>query len=373
MKFSEVLFRILPSIIIGVPVAYFILNRFFKGSIFVKIGSIWVANLLLIMANTQLAAFYKNEYPQYISVPVGVILTLLLFTYSARILKPLRKATESLDELSKGNLNAEIDLDFIDQNNEVGHINRSMRDLQVNFKNVIHSIQSSAELLNEEAHIINKSSMSLSEAANEQAASVEEISASIEEMSANIQQTTLNARETEKRSNKASETVTKVGLASEQSLVAVQNITDKISIINDIAFQTNILALNAAVEAARAGEHGRGFAVVAGEVRKLAERSKAAADEIMVLAQSTVNQSTQSGKLVQDLLPEIKDTSKLVQEITTASTEQSTGAEQVNNAIQQLNERTQQNVVNVDRMTESASRLNTKAEELQEAMDFFRM
>lgn len=370
---KEYLLAVLPSIIVGIPVAYFVLRHYFRGSIFIKIGIIWVVNLLIIVANTSAASHFKDVYPQYVSVPIGVIITILLFSLASRLIKPLAETTQKLDLFANGQLSIHIDKEKMNNKDEVGKINTSLQHLHDNFFGVIKSVHESAELLSSEAEKLNHLARLLAQTANEQASSIEEVSASMEEMAANIQHTVENAKETEKRSNKASDTVTKVGEASQESLIAVNNITEKISIINDIAFQTNILALNAAVEAARAGEHGKGFAVVAAEVRKLAERSKIAADEIMVLANATVDQTKASSALVEELLPETKDTSRLVQEITSASIEQSAGAEQVNLAIQQLNTRTQENTANVDSMSTTAMRLNEKAKELKKAIRFFKM
>ncbi|HYX08185.1 MAG TPA: methyl-accepting chemotaxis protein, partial [Bacteroidales bacterium] len=144
-------------------------------------------------------------------------------------------------------------------------------------------------------------------------------------------------------------------------------------IINDIAFQTNILALNAAVEAARAGEHGKGFAVVAAEVRKLAERSKVAADEIVSLSVKSVKTTEDAGNMIDDLIPEIQKTARLVQEITAASLEQNSGADQVNGAIQQLNQVTQQNAAASEELATSAEEMANQAEQLRDSISFFRI
>lgn len=195
----------------------------------------------------------------------------------------------------------------------------------------------------------------------------------MEEMAANIQQNTDNAQEADKISQKVQSGVQKVGSAAQESLLSIRNISEKIGIINDIAFQTNILALNAAVEAARAGEHGKGFAVVAAEVRKLAERSKLAADEIVTLSGQSVEVTESASDLMGNLVPEIEKTAKLVQEIAAASMEQSSGADQVNSAIQQLNQVTQQNAAASEELATSSEELSSQAEQLKELISYFKL
>jgi len=153
----------------------------------------------------------------------------------------------------------------------------------------------------------------------------------------------------------------------------MKQIADKVTIIGDIAFQTNILALNAAVEAARAGEHGRGFAVVAAEVRKLAEKSQIAAGEINALSKSSVQIAEESGKLLASIVPDIQKTARLVQEITAASIEQNSGAEQINNAINQLNQVTQQNAAAAEEMATSTEELSSQSDQLKDMIAFFKV
>jgi methyl-accepting chemotaxis protein len=220
---------------------------------------------------------------------------------------------------------------------------------------------------------VSSASQQLSQGANEQASSVEEISSTMEEISANIEQNSENSSQTDKISRAAETGISEVNERSQKAVEANKQIAEKINIINEIAFQTNILALNAAVEAARAGEHGKGFAVVAAEVRKLAERSKVAAEEIVVLTQEGLKITEEAGTKLAEMLPEVEKTTRLVQEIAASSIEQNNGAGQVNNAIQQLNTVTQQNAASSEEMATSAEELASQAEQLKETVSFFRL
>lgn len=220
---------------------------------------------------------------------------------------------------------------------------------------------------------ISNSAQQLSEGATNQASSVEEISSSMEQMTANIQQNTSNSRQTEKIASKAAVDITESKESVSETETSMKLIASKISIIGEISRQTNLLALNAAVEAARAGEHGRGFAVVAAEVRKLAERSQLAATEIDEVSAKSVYVAQKSGQMLNDVVPNIQKTSDLVMEITASSNEQSSGSEQINNAIQNLNLVVQENAATAEEMAAGAEELSAQAESLQEAVAFFKI
>jgi methyl-accepting chemotaxis protein len=204
-----------------------------------------------------------------------------------------------------------------------------------------------------------------------QAASVEETSASMEQMSASISQNSENAKITDGMAQKAARDAATGGEAVMGTVEAMQKIAERISVIDDIAYQTNLLALNAAIEAGRAGEHGRGFAVVASEVRKLAERSQVAAQEIGTLALDTVKRAEHAGTMLKDMVPAIRKTADLVQEIAAASSEQNAGVAQINGAIGQVSQTLQQNAAASEELSSTSEEMSTQAIRLQESMTYF--
>ena len=238
---------------------------------------------------------------------------------------------------------------------------------------VVKDVKSAADNVASGSIQTNASSQQISQGATEQAASAEEVSSSMEEMVSNIRQNADNAHETEKIALKSAKNAAEGGKAVTETVNAMKEIADKISIIEEIARQTNLLALNAAIEAARAGEHGKGFAVVASEVRKLAERSQTAAAEIGRLSASSVEVAEKAGEMLSTIVPDIRKTAELVQEISAASNEQNTGAEHINTAIQQLDQVIQQNASATEEMASISEELSRQAEQLQETIDFFKV
>ena len=220
---------------------------------------------------------------------------------------------------------------------------------------------------------LSTASQQIAQGATDQAASAEEASSSMEEMAANIKQSADNAAQTEQIARQSAKDAELSGEAVVRAVSAMGTIVQKISIVQEIARQTDLLALNAAVEAARAGEHGKGFAVVASEVRKLAERSQAAAAEISAMSSDTVKFAQEAGEMLNRLVPDIRKTAELVSEISAASREQNIGVAQINQAIQRLDEVTQQNVGASDEMSSTSAELAVQARELQNSIDFFKV
>ena len=306
------------------------------------------------------------------TVPLAFVVGTFIYLYLNSLIKvPLAKMIEKVKSISDGDFN--IDTKSGHGTHELGELHDAIKHMTANMTNIVAEIKNTAEYLATASHDFSSNSGILSEAANEQAASVEQVSSTMEEMAANIENNTISAKEAEKIALQLSQSISLVSNVTKESLASVHAITNKINIINDIAFQTNILALNAAIEAARAGEQGKGFAVVATEVRKLAEKSKIAASEIEILAKNNLKATEDSGQLMFKIIPDIEKTTKLVQEITASSLEQNNGANQVNMAIQQLNAVTQKNASSAQEMYGNADNLSSQALQLKETISFFKM
>lgn len=294
----------------------------------------------------------------------------IAFWITRSLTRPVGQALRVANSLADGDLSVRIESTSRD---EVGILLSAMQRMVEKLSQIIGEVRRGADNLASAAEEVAATSQSLSQASSEQAASVEETSASMEQMTASIQQNTENAKVTDGMAGRAAKDAVEGGQAVTQTSTAMKSIAQKISIIDDIAYQTNLLALNAAIEAARAGEHGKGFAVVADEVRKLAERSQVAAQEIGEVAGSSVELAARAGQRLDEIVPAIQKTSDLVQEIAAASSEQSAGVGQINAAIEQLNQLTQQNASSSEELAATAEEMSAQAEQLQQLMGFFRL
>jgi methyl-accepting chemotaxis protein len=314
--------------------------------------------------------FAKVRNSLIILAAVSLLIAVAAAVYiSMTVSKGLNRASDAVRSVADGDLTKTIDITTKDEIADLlGHVNIMIERL----RGVVSDAISASENVSAGSQELSAASEQVSQGATEQASSAEEASASMEEMASNIKQNADNAAQTEKIARQSAIDAETSGQAVSKAVDAMQTIAEKITIVQEIARQTDLLALNAAVEAARAGEHGRGFAVVASEVRKLAERSQSAAAEISAVSSDTVKAAQSAGEMLTTLVPNIRKTAELVAEISAACREQDIGASQINEAIQQLDKVTQQNASASEQMSATSEELAAQAEELQTSIAYFR-
>jgi len=308
-----------------------------------------------------------------VSAAMIIIVALVLLFVSGSITKTLSAAVDHSRKIAAGDLTEDVPAGFLARTDELGDLARAFDLMTRGLSETVASIESATSSVASGSIQISSTAQSMSQGATEQAASTEEVSSSIEEMAATIKQNTDNAAANETIAAKAAHDAERGGEAVNAAVMAMREIASKIGIIEEIARQTNLLALNAAIEAARAGEAGKGFAVVASEVRKLAERSQKAAGEITLLSSETTEKAQVASSLISEMVPDIKKTSELTMEISSASREQSVGAEQIGKAMTQLDSVIQMNASASEEMAGMAEELSGQAEQLQTAIAFFKL
>jgi methyl-accepting chemotaxis protein len=286
--------------------------------------------------------------------------------------EPLEASIKCVEDLAQGRLDVSIESRGSDKDNDMGLLIRSINELSNKLNIIVNEIGSDSSILSVVGSNLKQKAEEMFTANSNLASVSEEMSSLTEEINSTIQANLANAKKAEIMTNQAANEIDLVGQAIVESIEAIKRISGKIGIINDIAFQTNILALNAAVEAARAGETGKGFTVVASEVRKLAERSKLAADEINALSSKNILLTQHASSLLNQMIPQIKNSALIVEEISKSSTEQAQGVSQINGSIQELNSESQRNAILSEELSDNAKELFHQSEKLKGLISNFR-
>lgn len=319
-------------------------------------------------------AYTKLEMILFILLGATLIVLQVCLLFSYRLIRVQvggepKEVMAVLRKVAKGDLTVNVPVSAKD----TGSILFSTKQLIATWVHVITDVSSTSSSLAAASEEISSSSQALSHSSSQQASSVEETSTSIERIALTIEKNAENARITDEIASQSASAANEGGEVVRETVLAMKQIAGKINIIDDIAYQTNLLALNAAIEAARAGEHGKGFAVVAAEIRKLAERSQASAQEIIFVAENSVSLAEKAGELLEQIVPSIRRTADLVQEISTASKEQSIGIEQINDAVSQMAASTQMGASASQELSSTSEEMSAQAFQLNEMMGFFQI
>jgi len=343
-----------------------------------------VAEANQLTAKTMSEADATMNIMSWSSVIALLIASALGFFLTRSITRPLEEAVSIAETVSSGDLTQNI---AIHSRDEVGKLLKALKAMNGSLANIVSEVRNSTESISTASREITQGNIDLSQRTEEQASSLEETASSMEELTSTVRQNAENANQANQLASNASDVAVKGGQVVGDVVETMASIStsskkivDIISVIEGIAFQTNILALNAAVEAARAGEQGRGFAVVAGEVRNLAQRSAAAAKEIKGLIDDSVDkvdagskQVDQAGETMTEIVQAVKRVTDIMSEISAASNEQSAGIEQVNQAITQMDEVTQQNAALVEEAAAAAEAMQGQAEVLMGTVSVFKV
>jgi methyl-accepting chemotaxis protein len=314
---------------------------------------------------------YTNQTYTVAILALSGLLTLILgFLFGRWFIRPLLEIKDVTEDLHEGHLYNRTQIRRSDELGDLATLTNSVVD---RLSEVISQIRGMTSSVSTASNELNSSAQQLAQGAHQQAATLQEIAGSLQSVDASVARNAQHARDTARTANEASSQAERGGEAVHETVAAMREITQKILVVEDIAYQTNLLALNAAIEAARAGTHGKGFAVVAGEVRKLAERSQAAAQQISDLAKKSVAVAENAGGLLERTVPMIRATSDLIQEIAAASQEQMAAIREINVGVSQLEEVVQQNAAASHELAATSTDLASQSSGLQQKVEFFRL
>jgi len=313
----------------------------------------------------------RNAYIVGGTIVFVLMFLLVLFSVRKWVVSPLNRLKTVVREFAEGKMYNAAKIKY-GVNNEIGDLYDNVSIMANKLVDTTSSIRSQSELIVTNSHELNTSAEHILESMGDQASAVEEISTTIEQMSSSITQTAGNAENTRVNSESIAQDISEVAAASDKTLESTRMIIEKIKVINEIAKKTDLLAINAAVEAARAGENGRGFSTVAAEIKKLAERSRIAAVQIDEASNKTLAITEESTRMIEQITPRITDNAEKVSEIAIACTEQKNGAEQINNAIQQLASISVENSNEAEMLVAKAENFVKYADTLTADVKFFK-
>ena len=356
-----------------VPVAFLIFYIFFKKTITLLISFTTAANVAITAFLAYIIGYYGLINIIW-TAPLAVFLLVIGYWYiNLKVGKPLKELSFNLKDVADGNLKTEVNQEYFKKNNELGIVSRSIFDMIKQMKLLFKEISSGSEMLAGVSEELSNSAQQMSQISSEQAASFEEVSAAVEQI---VDKTKITNKNSQNATKVFGNSARKIELSNDKvqkALEALNVISEKINVINDIAFQTNILSLNAAIEAARAGSVGKGFSVVANEVGKLAERSKDSATEIGVVSQNSSKIAGETSKISAEIVPEIHKSLGLIQNIANYSSEQEQSAVQINATLNELNGSVQKLASSSEEMASSAEELSGQAYQLKDLMTYFKI